>query len=95
MHIGLDHEGTITAAQIQVVGPGPAIPGNQALLNDEGALEGHRLQEEGNRLVCRNDHGAGIRGLDAVPDDGLDTASSEFVRVFNILQIVWGSSGLE
>jgi hypothetical protein len=38
-----------------MVGPGLAILGNQALLNDEGALEGHRLQEEGNRLVRRNE----------------------------------------
>src|SRR2546421_12372158 len=95
MHIGLDREWSIAATQIQVVSPGLAILGNQALLYDEAALEGQCIQEEGNRLVGRNDHGAGIRGLDAVPDDGFDAASCEFVRVFNILQIVGSSSGLE
>src|SRR2546421_10971144 len=95
MNIRLYREWSITAAQIQVVSPGLAILGNQALLNDEAALEGQCIQEEGNRLVGRNDHSVGIRGLDAVPDDGFDAASCEFVRVFNILQIVGSSSGLE
>src|SRR2546421_631148 len=83
MDIRLYREWSIATTEIQLVSPGLAILGNQALLYDEGALEGQCIQEEGNRLVGHEDHGVGIWGLDAVPDDSFDTAGSEFIRVFN------------
>ena len=62
-----------------MIDPALAILGNQLLFDDISALEGHRLQEEGNWLIRHNDHSVGIWGLDAVPDDRFDAASGEFV----------------